>query len=153
MKATTPMKATTLVLAAAAVALAAPVAQADDHGWEGKRRVSEQRPNDLFYNYYVGPQPSGAAAGMYVSPLPAPAHVGHTYTTYQPLMPHEMLYGHQRSYHTHHPGAGWTRTNVRYKATGSRLQALSFGLYDNTVGGWLQNGHFNTYQVKPWRLF
>ena len=35
-------------------------------------------------------------AQMYVSPLPVPANVGHTYTTYQPFMPHEYTYSHQR---------------------------------------------------------
>ena len=128
------------------LALTAAIAQAGGHGWEGRRYVSEQRPNDLFYNYYVGPQPSGTAAGMYVSPLPVPASVGHTYTTYQPLMPHEMLYKHKRSYHSHHQGSGWTQTTVRYGTSGGIFQALSFGLYDNTVGGWLQKGNLNGYQ-------
>lgn len=147
------MKVLTLTLAATALALmTTATAQAHDHGWEGKRRVSEQRPNDLFYNSYVGPNPSGTAAQMYVSPLPVPANTGHTYTTYQPLMPHEMMYRHNRSYHTHHQGAGWTRTNVRYGTFGGHLQAINFGLYDNTFFGWLKNGAFNTHQVKPWNL-
>ncbi len=93
------------------------------YGWRGKRTVSYQDPNDLFYNYYVGPQPSGTAAEMYVAPLPVPVSMGHTYTTYQPLMPHEMLYQHQRSYHTHFPGAGWTRTSVSYRSKANWLQA------------------------------
>jgi len=57
-----------------------------------KRIISYQSKNDLFANYQVGPNPSGAAAAMYVSPRPVPARVGHTYTTYQPLMPHEFMY-------------------------------------------------------------
>jgi len=93
-----------------------------DYGWEGKRRISYQRSNDLFYNYYAGPQPSGTTAGLYVSPLPTPPQVGHQYTTYQPFMPHEYLYHHNRSYYNYHPGAGWTRTNVRYSAKGAWLQ-------------------------------
>ena len=64
------------------------------NGWRGKRQVSYQNQKDLFYNYYVGPAPSGTAAQLYVSPLPVPAFVGHTWITYQPLMPHEFLYGH-----------------------------------------------------------
>ena len=117
---------------------------ADAHGWEGKRRVSQQRTNDMFYNYYAGPNPSGAAAHMYVSPQPVPAQVGHTYTTYQPFMPHEYLYGHQRSYYSHHPGAGWTRTNVRYGTFGGTWQAINYGLYDSSLRGWLGNAYFNT---------
>lgn len=97
-------------------------------GWSGKRPISFQRQNDLFYNYYVGPEPSGTAAEMYVSPLPTPERVGHTYTTYQPLMPHEYTYGHKRSWWTHNPGAGWTRTKVRYGAGGSFLQAIGYQL-------------------------
>ena len=61
---------------------------------------------------------------MYVSPLPVPANVGHTYTTYQPFMPHEYMYNHQRSYYTYNRGAGWTRTNVRYGTCCEPLQAL-----------------------------
>jgi hypothetical protein len=92
------------------------------NGWQGKRRVSYQKQKDLFYNEYVGPGPSGAVAGMYPSPQPVPPSVGHTYTTYQPLMPHEYLYRHERSYYTYNPGAGWTRTNVRYGTFGNQLQ-------------------------------
>ena len=60
--------------------------------------ISYQDKRDLFANYYVGPQPSGTAAQMYVSPQPVPANVGHTYTTYQPLMPHEYP---QYKHHSH----------------------------------------------------
>ncbi|MGL4513928.1 MAG: hypothetical protein ACRCT8_12630 [Lacipirellulaceae bacterium] len=122
-------------LVAASAALSSSLAFAG-HGWEGKRVISYQRPNDLFYNSYVGPQPSGTAAQMYVSPLPTPANVGHTYTTYQPFMPHEYMYKHHRSYYTHNPGAGWTRAKVRYGTSGTLLQAASFGLYDHGRGHW-----------------
>lgn len=94
-----------------------------DYGWEGRRTISYQDPKDLFYNYYVGPQPSGTAAQLYVSPLPVPEHVGHTYNTYQPFYPHEYMYGHCRAYYTHHTGAGWTRTKVRYN-TGGKLNFI-----------------------------
>ena len=92
----------------------------------GKRRISYQGKSDLFYNYTVGPQPRSTTASMYVSPLPVPPGVGHTYTTYQPLMPHEYLYQHTRSHYSHQPGAGWTRTNVRYGTAGLRLQDIWF---------------------------
>jgi hypothetical protein len=84
-------------------------------GWDGKRHISYQQQKDLFYNYYAQPGPyNGAAAGLYISPKPVPARVGHTWVTYQPYMPHEFLYKHKRSYYTHNPGAGWRRTNVYY---------------------------------------
>jgi hypothetical protein len=88
---------------------------ADHAGWDGKRRISYQQQKDLFYNYYAQPGPFyNTPSQMYVSPLPVPANVGHTYTTYQPFMPHEYTYRHQRSYYTYNRGSGWTRTNVRY---------------------------------------
>ena len=100
------------------------------HAFEGKwkRIISYQDKRDLFANYYVGPQPSGTAAQMYVSPLPVPANVGHTYVTYQPLMPHEFLYKHKRSHYAHTPGAGWTRSKVRWCTHGLRLQDICHNL-------------------------
>lgn len=92
-------------------------------GWDGKRRVSYQQQKDLFYNYYAQPGPyNGAAGQLYISPRPVPPFVGHTWVTYQPLMPHEYLYKHQRAYYTHNPGAGWRRTNVRYGTCCLRCQ-------------------------------
>ena len=68
---------------------------------------------DLFYNYYVPPGAyGGTAAQLYISPRPTPRQVGHTYVTYQPLMPHEFLYPHHRQYTRYNPGSGWTRTKV-----------------------------------------
>jgi hypothetical protein len=114
--------------AAAMILECATCARADE-GWEGRRRISMQAKNDLFYNYYVGPYPSGTAAQLYVSPMPVPATVGHTWITYQPFMPHEYLYKHHRSYYTYNPGCGWTRTSVRYKTAGGNLQDVLYRLY------------------------
>jgi len=98
------------------------------HGWDGQRRISYQRQKDLFYNYYAQPGPFYNTPGkMYVSPLPVPANVGHMYTTYQPFMPHEYLYRHKRAYYTYNPGAGWTRTNVRYGTCGTCCQNCFLG--------------------------
>ena len=72
---------------------------------------------DLFYNYYVGggtPWP-GVPAQLYLCPRPTPALVGHTYITYQPLLPHEFLYRHDRLYFTCHPDASITRTTIRWR--------------------------------------
>lgn len=69
---------------------------------------------DLFYNYYVPPCGDGVGAQLYVSPQPVPPHVGHTYITYQPLMPHEFLYKHHRTYFRYHPGSGVTKTKVHW---------------------------------------
>lgn len=104
-------------------------AEAAGRGWEGKRRISYQHQKDLFYNYYAAPGPSGAAAQMYVAPVPTPAFVGHTYVTYQPFYPHEYMHRHKRSYYTYNDGAGWTRTNVRYSTGGGSLSWLKFRLH------------------------
>ncbi len=93
-----------------------------------QRIITYQDKKDLFANYYVGPCPCGTAAQMYVSPLPVPANVGHTYTTYQPLMPHEFLYKHTRSHYAHAPGAGWTRSKVRWRTRGLRIQDVMHNL-------------------------
>ncbi len=84
--------------------------------WAQQRRAERQAPADaLFYNFYVGPQPCGSAtAAMYPCPRPTPPLVGHTYVTYQPLMPHEFMYRHFRIYVRKHPGGGRTCTKVHW---------------------------------------
>jgi hypothetical protein len=70
---------------------------------------------DLFYNYYAWPSCTGLGAELYLSPRPVPPHVGHTYITYQPLYPHEFMYGHHRTYHRYYNGGqGLNRTHVSY---------------------------------------
>ena len=86
--------------------------------------------NELFYNYYVPPVNGGIGAEMYVAPLPVPPHVGHTYFTYQPFYPHEMLYRHHRTYYRPHPGfegyptasTPYTRVDVQWTNGRSPLQ-------------------------------
>jgi hypothetical protein len=70
---------------------------------------------DLFYNYYVPPCPGVVGAEMYICPRPVPPLTGHTYITYQPLMPHEFLYKHHRTYRTVHPDTAPTTTRVRWR--------------------------------------
>ncbi len=73
---------------------------------------------DLFYNYYAWPSCTGVGAQLYVSPIPVPPHVGHTFITYQPLYPHEFLYTHHRSYQRYYNGGqGLNRTHVHYRAS------------------------------------
>jgi hypothetical protein len=70
---------------------------------------------DLFYNYYAWPSCGGVGAELYLSPRPVPAHVGHTFITYQPLYPHEFLYSHHRTYHRYYNGGqGLNRTKVHW---------------------------------------
>ena len=66
----------------------------------GKPMAAEQPSH--FYNYYMQKAADGTAASMYPSPVPVPARVGHTHYTYQPLLPHELMYRHSRVYYTPH---------------------------------------------------
>ena len=66
----------------------------------------------VFANYYA--PGDSATAQMYLCPRPTPPLVGHTWITYQPLMPHEFLYTHCRKYVTINPGARRTVTCVRW---------------------------------------
>ena len=78
---------------------------------ENRNRTSP----DLFYNYYVPPVGcNSVGAAIYPSPRPTPPVVGHTYATYQPLMPHEFLYPHNRHYRRRHAEGGFTWTSVSY---------------------------------------
>ena len=92
-----------VALGASTMAGKGPSAWGADHG-------------DLFYNYYVPPGPDGGVpAQLYLCPRPTPPVVGHTYVTYQPLMPHEFLYKHRRVYVRQNPGAGTTVTRVQWR--------------------------------------
>ena len=93
-----------------------------------------QGPNNLFSQYYTQGNASAHAA-MYPAPHPVPSHVGAAYGTYQPLMPHEMMYAHRRDYYNYYaspesfycetcrgpgerydPGYGYTKTTVRWQS-------------------------------------
>ena len=68
----------------------------------------------VFSNYYVYPPTTGGVpAALYVSPLPVPPNVGHTFVTNQAFAPHEMLYQHHRAYYAwHNRGGNYTKTHV-----------------------------------------
>ncbi|MEO1618259.1 MAG: hypothetical protein AAFV88_20565 [Planctomycetota bacterium] len=72
---------------------------------------------DLFYNFYSKGNCNSANAQMYISPLPVPHFVGHTFNTYQPFYPHEFMYWHKNKYHnTYDNGRGMNRTRALYYA-------------------------------------
>lgn len=97
-------------LMALTILVAAPASHAADCGYPVNRL-------DLFYNYYAGPGTCGygVPAKMYLAPRPTPPWVGHTHVTYQPLMPHEFLYKHHRTYVRNHPDGSATRTKVLWQ--------------------------------------
>jgi hypothetical protein len=70
---------------------------------------------DLFAQYYHPAEPGQIPAEMYPAPHPTPPWVGHTYYTYQPLYPHELLHTHSRTYHRYYNfGRGLNRTKVTW---------------------------------------
>jgi hypothetical protein len=76
----------------------------------------ESAPGDLSYNYYVPPMGyQSVGAELYPCPRPTPPVVGYTYITYQPLMPHEFLYHHHRTYTNIHSDARRTVTSVSWR--------------------------------------
>lgn len=78
--------------------------------------------NDLFYNYYTHGACNAVNAQMYISPLPVPPYVGHTFFTYQPFYPHHMLYHHHDRFHHHYDyGRGLNRTHVSYRPKATQL--------------------------------
>jgi hypothetical protein len=84
-------------------------------GWVGDCSYRWYGHPDLFYNYYAWPSCTGVGAELYLSPRPVPPHVGHTFITYQPLMPHEFMYTHHRTYHRYYNGGqGLNRTHVKW---------------------------------------
>lgn len=70
---------------------------------------------DLFYNNYTQGSSNATNAQMYVSPVPTPPFVGHTFITYQPFLPEEMLYWHTNRYHNYYDGGrGMNHTKIHY---------------------------------------
>ncbi len=87
---------------------------------------------DLFYNYYTNGQANRANAQMYLSPVPVPPNVGHTFFTYQPFYPEEMLYWHKNKFHNYYDnGRGMNRTRATYFAPPIRQAASN--LYWNKL--------------------
>jgi hypothetical protein len=69
----------------------------------------------LFYNFYTPGYCNAVPAELYLAPRPVPPLVGHTYYTYQPLMPHEFMYPHSRTYRKwYNGGRGMTRTRATW---------------------------------------
>ncbi|MEM9643894.1 MAG: hypothetical protein AAF989_02775 [Planctomycetota bacterium] len=86
-------------------------------------RNGYDRP-DLFYNYYTQGNANRTNAQMYISPVPVPPFVGHTYGTYQPWYPQHYLYWHKDRYHNHYDnGRGLNRTRATYYAPPVRQAA------------------------------
>lgn len=82
---------------------------------------------DLFYNYYTQGNCNQTNAQMLVAPVPVPPHVGHTFMTYQPFQPEEMLYRHTNRYHNYYDnGRGMNHTRIHYYSPPVRTAASNF---------------------------
>lgn len=87
--------------------------------------------NNLFSQYYTQPGASQVQAGMYPAPHYVPANVGHTYYTYQPVMPHEMMYHHSRNYFNYYNTGGYVdgcdalnRTQVKWYSGANHMRPM-----------------------------
>ena len=82
---------------------------------------------DLFYNFYTQGRANRTNAQMYLSPVPVPPNVGHTFNTYQPFYPHHMLYWHKDRYHNYYDnGRGMNRTRAVYYSPPVRQAVSNF---------------------------
>lgn len=93
-------------------------------------------PNHLFSQYTTQGGASQATAGMYPAPHPVPNHVGASWYTYQPLMPHEMSYTHSRNYYNYYNdnafyggGGSLNKTTVRWQNGSAGVAPLPFSNY------------------------
>ncbi|QDU95037.1 hypothetical protein [Lignipirellula cremea] len=93
---------------------------------------------ELFYNYYAQPWMGGVPAAMYVSPLPVPEHVGHTYYTYQPFLPHEWMYPHYRDYYNYH--TMYQGNGIGYDSYNKTSISWSRGKFRPTTPRYFLNG-------------
>ena len=84
---------------------------------------------DLFYNFYTHGNYNLEQRQLYPAPRQIPPHVGSVYYTYQPLMPHEYMYTHQRRYHRYYDnGRGLNRTKVSW--THSPFRSAAADIYN-----------------------
>lgn len=85
-------------------------------------------PNPIFSQYTTQGSASTATAGMYPAPHPVPSHVGASHYTYQPLMPHEMMYAHSRNYFNYYNDSSYYGGGGSLNITSVRWQNGSSGV-------------------------
>ena len=109
----------------AAVMLASIAVSADQAQAQGQTQAP------LFSQYTT--QGAGApSAALYPAPHWSPLLGGESYYTYQPLMPHEMMYQHSRNYYNYYDGGyqgggqGLVKTSVRWQAGNQHYGPLPF---------------------------
>ena len=78
--------------------------------------------NNLFSQYSTGGVGS-TTAGMYPAPYDSPRLGAQSHYTYQPLMPHEMMYQHSRNYYNYYNSGGYYGGNDSLNKTKVRWQS------------------------------
>ena len=90
--------------------------------------------NNLFSQYVTPDGPNMTTAGMYPAPHYSPQMGAQSYYTYQPLMPHEMMYQHSRNYYNYYNSGGYfgggfdslNKTTVRWQSGTNHMAPLRF---------------------------
>ena len=92
-------------------------------------QASAQAP---LFSQYTTQGAGSASAALYPAPHWSPILGGESYYTYQPLMPHEMMYQHSRNYYNYYDGGykgggqGLVKTSVRWQAGNNFMGPLPF---------------------------
>lgn len=89
--------------------------------------------NNLFSQYATPDGPNLTTAGIYPAPYDSPRLGAQSYYTYQPLMPHEMMYQHNRNYYNYYNTGGYyggydslNKTQVRWQSGTNHFGPLPF---------------------------
>ena len=84
------------------------------------------------FSQYTTQGAGSPSAAAYPAPHWSPILGGESYYTYQPLMPHEMMYQHSRNYYNYYDGGyygggqGLVKTSVRWQAGNAHMGPLPF---------------------------
>ena len=84
------------------------------------------------FSQYTTQGAGSPSAAAYPAPHWSPILGGESYYTYQPLMPHEMMYQHSRNYYNYYDGGyygggqGLVKTSVRWQAGTAHMGPLPF---------------------------
>ena len=84
------------------------------------------------FSQYTTQGAGSPSAAMYPAPHWSPILGAESYYTYQPLMPHEMMYQHSRNYYNYYDGGykggghGLVKTSVRWQAGNQHMGPLPF---------------------------
>ena len=84
------------------------------------------------FSQYTTQGAGSPSAAMYPAPHWSPILGAESYYTYQPLMPHEMMYQHSRNYYNYYDGGykgggqGLVKTSVRWQAGNQHYGPLPF---------------------------